>query len=139
MLCKLQVADDLRAKQADHVGENRKLEAGEDFFGDAGSTHDGTAFQDQGLFPGPGQVSGVDQPVVACADDNRVVFRCHFQARFLGGLKNGSFTSRAFALRRVYSTVTSTSTSAPYPANSLSTLAMPIYFFSIGEKVWLVI
>jgi len=43
---KIEVANDLRAQQGDHVRADRKLESGIDFFGDGSSAYDVAAFED---------------------------------------------------------------------------------------------
>ncbi len=68
-----QVADDLRAQQADDVGEFGEAIAGKDFLGHRGAADDVAPFQDHDLLAGARQVGAGDQAVVAGADDDRVV------------------------------------------------------------------
>ena len=71
---KVEVANDFRPQQRDDVGANGKLESGEDFFGDGGAAEDVTAFEHEDFLAGAGEVGGVDEAVVAAADDDDVVF-----------------------------------------------------------------
>ncbi len=73
-----QVADDLRAQQADHVGEFGEAIAGEDLLGDRRAADDVAALEDHHLLAGARQIGAGDQAVVAGADDDRVVvIGCH--------------------------------------------------------------
>src|SRR5262249_5858598 len=72
-----QVADDLFTKEAVNVGGRGHLEAGKDFFGDAGPADDRAALQDEYLLARPRQVARRHQTVVAGADNDRVEMRCH--------------------------------------------------------------
>ena len=69
----IEIANDFRAQQGDHVGADRELEAGKNFFGDRGAAEHVTAFQHQHFLAGARQVGGIDQAVVAAADDDHVV------------------------------------------------------------------
>ena len=69
----LELADDLRAEQRHDVREDRESEAREDLLGDRRAAEDVALFEDQGLHPGPGEIRGADEAVVAAADDDRVV------------------------------------------------------------------
>src|SRR6185369_11413045 len=51
--------------------------AREQLLGHRGATEHMALFEDQRLHPGPGQVGGTDEPVVAAADDHRVVALGH--------------------------------------------------------------
>ena len=69
----IEVADDFRPQQRDHVGADGKLEAGEDFFGAGRAAENVAAFEHQNFLSGARQVGGVDQAVVAAADYDDVV------------------------------------------------------------------
>ena len=69
----LELADDLGPEQRDDVREDREPEAREELLGDRGAAEDVALLEDERLQPGPGQVGGADEPVVAAADDDRVV------------------------------------------------------------------
>ena len=71
----VEVANDLRPQQRDHVGADRELESGENFFGDGGAAEHVAALEHQNFLAGARQIGGVDQAVVASADDDYVVFR----------------------------------------------------------------
>ena len=68
-----EVADDLRAQQADDVGELGEAIAGKDLLGHRRAADDVAAFQDHHLLAGARQIGAGDQAVVAGADDDRVV------------------------------------------------------------------
>src|SRR5437016_10629212 len=65
----IEFADDFGAKERDDVRTFGKKKAGDDFFGDGGATEHVAAFEDDGLLPSFGQICGVNQAVVAAADD----------------------------------------------------------------------
>ena len=67
-----QLADDFRAQQRDGVGADGILEAREDLFGHGGPAEHVAALDDRDRQPGPGQVGGTDEAVVATADDDDV-------------------------------------------------------------------
>jgi hypothetical protein len=69
----VQLADDLRAEQADDVRGDREAEAREDLLGDRGPAEQLALLEDEGAQAGPREVRGADQPVVAAANDHRVV------------------------------------------------------------------
>ncbi len=71
---KIEVADDFRPQQRDHVRAHRELEAREDLFRNRGAAEDVTTLQHQDLFPCSRQICGVDQAVVPAADDDGIVF-----------------------------------------------------------------
>src|SRR5690606_18698164 len=77
MLREFQLADDLGPQQRHDVRADRELEAGEDLFGDRGAAEHMAPFEHQHLPPGPPQVRGRRQPVMATADDDGVVFGGH--------------------------------------------------------------
>ena len=135
----LELADDVRSKQAHDVGANREGKAWEDLLGNRGATDQVPALEDQYLASRSSQVGSADQTVVAATDDDVVVARVlGLHARFLAGLKNGVSAIVARTRCRSYSTVISTSTSLPIPALSVSIVAMPISFLRVGDHVPLV-
>jgi hypothetical protein len=69
----IEVADDFRAQQRDHVRAHGKLEAGEDFFGAGGAAENVAAFEHENFLSGARQVGGVDKAVVAAADYDDIV------------------------------------------------------------------
>jgi len=71
---KVEVANNFRPQQRDHVRADRKLEAWVDFFCDCGSAHDVAAFKHQHFLARFRQVGSIDEAVVACADDDHVIF-----------------------------------------------------------------
>ena len=82
MAGKVEIANNFRAQQRDYVRAHRKLESGEDFFGDSGAAEHVTALQHQNFFPGARQISGGGEAIVASADDDCVVFRVGRHASF---------------------------------------------------------
>ena len=74
-----EVAEQLRPQQAADVGAVRVHPALLDLAADGCAADPGIALDDEHLEPGPREVGGVGQAVVARADDDRVVFR---QVRF---------------------------------------------------------
>ena len=87
---KIEVANDLRPQQRDHVRAHRELESGKDFFGDGCAAEHMAALQHQNFLPGLRQVGGVDQAVVAAADDDHVVLDLPFDT--------ASFSPRLYRL-----------------------------------------
>ncbi len=73
MAGKIEIADNLRPQQRDHVGAHRELESGEDFFGDGGPAEHVPALQHQHFLSGARQIGGVDEAVVASADHDHIV------------------------------------------------------------------
>jgi hypothetical protein len=73
----IEFANDFGAEQRDDVGAFGEEEAGDDFFGYGGAAEDVAAFEDENFFAGLGEVRGVDQAVVAAADDDCVVILRH--------------------------------------------------------------
>ena len=69
----LQLLDDLGTQERHDVRAHRELEAVEHFLGHGGAAQHVTAFEDQDLAARPRQVGGGRQPVVAAADDDRVI------------------------------------------------------------------
>jgi hypothetical protein len=69
----LQLADDLRPKQRDHVGVHREPEPGEDLLRHGGPAQNVPALQNQDPLARFGQVRGGREAVVSAADDDDVV------------------------------------------------------------------
>ncbi len=73
----IEIPDDLGPEQAVDVGGRGHLEAGPQLLGDAGAAQHFAALEYQHFDPGPGEVRGGDQTVVATADNDEVVGRGH--------------------------------------------------------------
>ena len=73
MARQVELADDLRPQQRHDVRADRELEAGEDLLGDRGAAEHVPALEHEHLAARARQVGGAGQPVVAAADDDRVV------------------------------------------------------------------
>jgi predicted membrane protein len=73
----VEFANDFGAEQRDDVRTFRKKKTRDDFFGNGGSAEDVTAFEAQNFLAGFGEISGVDEAVVAAADDDNVVVVRH--------------------------------------------------------------
>ena len=73
VLRQLELADDLRAEQADDVAGDAEPEAREDLLGDRRAAEDVALLEDDRPQAGAGEVGGADEAVVATADDDRVV------------------------------------------------------------------
>ena len=71
----LQLANDLRQKQADDVRRGRHFVAGPQLFGRRAAAQHMPPLEHAHLLPGPRQIRGAHQPVVPAADDDRVEFR----------------------------------------------------------------
>ena len=69
----IELADDLRPQQRDHVRADRELEAGKDLFGDGRAAEHVPALEHEDLASRPREIGGAGQPVVPAADDDRVV------------------------------------------------------------------
>ena len=69
----LEVADDFRPQQADHVGELGEAVAGEDLLGHRSAAHDLAPLENHHLLARAREVGAGDQAVVARADHDRVV------------------------------------------------------------------
>src|SRR5260370_42492240 len=74
---KIEFTDDFGAEERDNVRTFGKKKAGDDFFGDGGAAENVAAFQDDDLLPCFGEIRGIDQAVVAAADDDNVVVLAH--------------------------------------------------------------
>src|SRR5712671_2261794 len=77
MTRKIELANNLRTQKRHDVRANRKLEAGKDLFGYGGATEHVPALKYEHALARTREVCGVDQPVVAAADYNYVVFVTH--------------------------------------------------------------
>ncbi len=73
----VEVANDFRAQQRDHVGAHRELETRVDLFGDGGASEHVAALEHENFFAGLGEVGGVDEAVMASADHDDIVFGSH--------------------------------------------------------------
>jgi hypothetical protein len=67
------VGDDFGLEQADGVARHRIAEAGVELLRNCRSADVGMRFADADSHPGPTEIPGADQAVVAAADDHRVV------------------------------------------------------------------
>ena len=70
---KPQLANDVRAKEANDVGADGELESGIKLFGNGRPTEHVTALEHENLAPGLGKISGANEAVVATADYDCVV------------------------------------------------------------------
>src|SRR5919107_3357726 len=77
MPLQVEIADDLRTEKAVHVRGGRNLEAGPQLLGNARAAQNLPALQYQDLDSGTSEVGSGDQSVVAAADDDQIVCRCH--------------------------------------------------------------
>ncbi len=68
----LQLADDFREKQADHIGGGRDLVARPELLGGRAAAQHVPPLEHAHLLPGPGQIRGANQSVVSAADDDCV-------------------------------------------------------------------
>ena len=73
----LELADDLRPQQRHDVREDREPEAREDLLGDGRAAEDWPPLEDERPQPGPREVGGADEAVVAAADHDGVVALGH--------------------------------------------------------------
>ena len=69
----IELADDLRPQQRHDVRADRELEAGKDLFGDGGAAEHVAPLEHEHLPSRAREIRGVDQAVVAAADDDGVV------------------------------------------------------------------
>ena len=69
----IEVADDLRPQQRHHVRADGELESGEDFFGAGSAAENVAAFEHQNFLSGALEIRGIDEAVVAAADNDYVV------------------------------------------------------------------
>ena len=70
----VEVTNNLRTKEGDHVRTNRELESGEDFLGDGRAAHDVAPLQHHYFFSRASKVGGIHQAVMSTAnyDDVKV-------------------------------------------------------------------
>ena len=73
MAGELELAHDLRPEERDDVRGDAEPEARHDLLGDGRAAEDVPALQDDDAQPGASQIRCADEPVVAAADDDRVV------------------------------------------------------------------
>src|SRR3954468_4149296 len=102
----LQPAAYLRSQQAHHVGKDREAKAGEHLLAESRTADALSAFQHQHFLARAREIRRARETVVPAADDDDVVL---IHARFLGGSKNGFFTTVMAARLRRCSTVISIS------------------------------
>src|SRR5690348_1496614 len=74
---KVELADNLRPQQRDHVRALGKQEPGKDFFRHRRAAQQVPAFQNDDFLTGFGEVRRVDEPIMAAADDDGVVVLPH--------------------------------------------------------------
>ena len=72
VLFELQLANDLRQKQADDVRGGRNFVAGPQLFGRRAAAEHMAAFEHADFVAGAGQIRGAHEAVVAAADDDRI-------------------------------------------------------------------
>ena len=84
----VELADDVGPEQADDVGADREGEARVELLAHRRAAQDVAPLEHEHLAPGPGQVGGAGEAVVAAADDDRVVVRARWLHGFL--LRGGS-------------------------------------------------
>src|SRR6266436_741895 len=73
----IEFANDFRAEQGNDVRANGEFEAGKNFFGDRGAAEHIPALEHQHALTRTREISRVNQPVVAAANDDAVVFLTH--------------------------------------------------------------
>src|SRR5258706_14694708 len=66
----IEFANDFGAEQGNDIRTNRKLESGKDFFRDGGAAQKVPAIEHEHAFARARQIRGIDQTVVAAADDD---------------------------------------------------------------------
>src|SRR5262249_53072580 len=70
----IEVANDLRPEKRNHVGTDRKLETGKDFFRHSGAAHHVTSLTDKHFLPSARKISSVVQAIMPAADHDYIVF-----------------------------------------------------------------
>ena len=70
---KIEVANNFRPQQRHDIRANRKFEAGKDLFGAGRAAEHVPPFEHENFLAGARQIGGVDEAVVAAADDDHVV------------------------------------------------------------------
>jgi hypothetical protein len=73
----VELADDLGPQQRNDVAEDREPKAREELLGDRRTAEDMPLLEHDCPHPGPRQVRGADEPVMATADHDRVVALGH--------------------------------------------------------------
>src|SRR5271156_987620 len=73
----IEIVNNFGAQERNDVGENRKFEAGNDFFGYRSATQNVAALEHQDFFAGAGKIGRVDKAIVATADYNDIVTLRH--------------------------------------------------------------
>jgi hypothetical protein len=138
VLHQVELVDDLRAEQAQRVGERGEREAGHQLLGDRRAADQVPPLEHQGAQARLGEVAGIDQAVVTAAHDDGVVRRGaggrgHGRSVFLGGLKRGSRAVLAATVTVWWLSVSSTRTGVPGAARSGRTRPMPMWRCRTGE------
>ena len=131
VLHEVELVDDLRPEQAQGVRERRELEPGHQLLGDRRAPDAVVLLEHQGAQPRLREVRRVGEPVVAAADDDRVVLVAH--AFFLSGSKNGIFVVWMRTVVLWWLTASSSLSSVPSAPRSGRTRAMPMCRCSTGE------
>ena len=72
---KVEIADDLRPQQRDHVRADREFEAGKDLLGHGGPAQHVAALQYYNFLAGTRKIGGIGEPVVPAANHDCVIFR----------------------------------------------------------------
>ena len=70
---KIEIANNLRAKQRDYIRTNRKLEAGENFLRASRAAEDVASLEHEDPLSSFCQISGVGEAVVAAANNDYVI------------------------------------------------------------------
>ena len=73
----VELPDDLRPQQRDHVRTLRKQEPGKNLFCHCGAAQHVPALENDDFLPCFCKIRGIDQPIVAAADDDHVVVLPH--------------------------------------------------------------
>ncbi len=73
MLFELEIGADFAGKATGEMGDRREFEAGKDFFRGGDAADNLTPLENENFSSRFGKISGGDQPIMAGADDDRVV------------------------------------------------------------------
>src|SRR5262245_8694551 len=85
MARQIEFANDFRPQQGNDVGTNREFESRKNLFSDCRPAEHVAALKHEHALTGAREISGVNQPVVATADHDTVVFGVHdYQSNFVG-------------------------------------------------------
>ena len=122
----LEVADDLRAEQAHHVGGGRYPEAGPGLLGHGRAAHPVPRLEDENVPAGTPQVRGGDEAIVASAHDHRVPGR-------LRGSANGHGASRKRAPIPLPRAASRKGAARQVPASSFGRVSPPTRVFNSGS------